>query len=123
MGYMGQEKLGDSDLAADLYHSAVVPLLKKLSTGLKEKANFCNTPGPVNVALIIESGLLDTIPSYFITDHFDYDNLVKELQNLIIKASPDKMKEWNDELNRCSHLMAYQRMLKNVKTWHSKLED
>jgi hypothetical protein len=118
MGYMGQEHWTDSDLAADLYGTVVEALLKKLTLGLEEDANDINTSGPVNVALIIESGLLDTIPNDFIEEHFKYDKLIKGLEKLIKESSADKKKQWEDEGNRLEHHNAYKRMLKNVKAWY-----
>ena len=122
MGYMGLERWGQSDMAADLYGSVVKDLLGALNKGVKEKENCFNTSGPENVAMIIESGLLDSIPEYYIQDHFDYKTLISGLNANIEGSNEDKKKEWDDEESRVMHNEAYKRMLKNVKKFLKKKE-
>jgi hypothetical protein len=117
MGYMGLKHWGDSDMAADAYHSAVVPMLKALSKAIKVRENSYNTSGPENVAMIVESGLLDSIPDYYIEEHFNYKALLEGLKANITDAGLDKKDQWGDEENRRSHLKSYQRMLKSVETF------
>lgn len=120
MGYMGLKRWGESDMASGTYGNAVEPMLKVLSKSIKDKENAYNTSGPENVAMIIESGLLDTVPDYYIEDYFNYKLLVKELQKRIDMAGPGNKEDWGDEKNRKFHYQSFKRMMKNVKKFLSK---
>lgn len=68
MGFM-DISIGGSDNASDFCSEVVENIRKHCKKELKNKANSCNTPGYINVALLLKS---------FISEenefHFTYDN-------------------------------------------------
>lgn len=119
---MGLERWVQSDTAADLYTSVVKDLLGSLNKGVKEENNCVNTSGPENVAMIIESGLLDSIPDFYIQDYFDYKSVISGLEANIKMSGPGTESEWRSEDSRIMHNEAYKRMLKNVKKFLKEKE-
>jgi hypothetical protein len=117
MGYMGLQSWGDSDMAADAYMQACKVLIDYLNKIMAEDHGPYNTSGIVNVALIIESHLLDAADNYQVQRHFKYNILLKGLQLHIdsAKNTPENRKQWGDEESRKMHYAAYKRMHGNVK--------
>lgn len=120
MGYMGLNNWTDSDYAADAYGAVVSVMLKELNERVKEEGNSYNTSGPVNLALIIESGLLDNVWDYYIQEKLDHKAIVDGLKKHIAASEKDKADEWGDEKNRLWHNKSFKRMLKNVKKFLTK---
>jgi hypothetical protein len=114
MGYMGLDKWSDSDMASGAFGCAVDAMLKVLSRELKSKENCYNTDGVVNVALVIESGLLDVVPDYYL-DEFNFKYLLDGLEQHRKEALASQKDQWQDEESRKMHLNAYERMIRNVK--------
>ena len=123
MGYMGLEKVGESDNASDLRYVCELAFIKELNIGLKDKANFCNTPGFINVALIIESGVLDKFESYVVQEKLEHKKLIAGLEKLVKDSDKKKKDAWGDEGNRVMHHNACKRMLKNVKKFINNLDE
>jgi hypothetical protein len=125
MGYSGLKNVGSSDMASDLACACEEAYLKQLSKGLKVVENSFNTSGWINVALIIESGTLDSFCPYSkALEDVDWKFLVSKLEQEVdeSKATNKNKLEWGDEENRIEHNKAYKRMLKNVKKFLDKKE-
>lgn len=120
MGYTGLKDWTNSDMAAGLYDDAIQKLLNALNKGAKLKDNSFNTSGPENVAMIIEGGLLDSIPESYIQDYFNYDIVVKGLLKSIKDSDASNKRKWNCEVNRIWHNQSYKRMLRSVKKFLKK---
>ena len=54
-GFMGLSSWAESDEAADVAYDVAITTAKILTKALKQKANEYNTPGYVNVALVLVS--------------------------------------------------------------------
>ena len=54
-GFMGLSSWAESDEAADVAYEVAITTAKILTKALKQKANEYNTPGYVNVALVLVS--------------------------------------------------------------------
>ena len=126
MGYTGLATVCDSDRASDLQYVCRNAYIAALSKGLKDKGNTgntgntYNTDGIVNVALIIESGELDSFDWYNIDEHLDHAKLVKGLEEKVLHSSEKYKGVWNDEHNRLLHHNAYTRLLKCVEKFIKK---
>lgn len=121
MGYSGLKNVNSSDMASDLLYACEKAFMIQLSKGLKEIENCFNTSGWVNVALIIESGILDNFCPYSKSfEEFDWKFLVQKLEEEIKNSAIDKSKEWDTEENRKMHHESFKRMLKNVKNFLKK---
>lgn len=120
MGYCGLKTVYSSDYAADLIHACQRAFTKILDEGLKTESNEYNTPGWVNVALIIESGIMDGFDLY---DYkVDWKFLISKLQEEITNSADDKSGQWGNEYNRRKHHDAYKRMLQSVRDFLNKKE-
>jgi hypothetical protein len=125
MGYSGLKNVNSSDTASDLAYGCERAYLKELSNGLKVQENEFNTSGWINVALIIESGALDSFCSYSDEfEKFDWEFLIKKLEREVIESSSNvKYKsQWECEENRQMHHKAFKRMCSNVKKFLRKKE-
>lgn len=120
MGYMGLKHWGDSDRAADAYGAMIKQLIDSLNKELNEKGNGYNTCGVVNVALIIEDGLLETVPEFYIIEDFHHKKLLDGLRDLISSTDESEKAAWDDEDNRLEHRAAYKRMRDYVKVFIQK---
>lgn len=112
---MGMNHWEESDNAADFVTSykEATTLTKRrtlLDEELKNFANFCNTPGSVNIALAMEDGIVRK------TDLTakQLNKLSELLTDLKLKSSAKFKKEWDGESNRLVHNEAYKRLLKVV---------
>jgi hypothetical protein len=105
MGYMGLDHWVASDTASDLVANFQAVARK----AIKEKQTRYNTSGAVNVALLLEGGVLG--PNFL--DEELKDQLLKALAEEI-KTAKDK-KHWDSEEGRLEHLQAFQRLHKFVK--------
>lgn len=118
MGYCGLKTVYSSDHAADLIVSCQRAFTKALNDGLQKDSNEYNTPGWVNVALIIESGIMDKFELY---DYkVDWKFLITKLQEEITNSDSDKIRLWSNEDNRREHHDAYKRMLQSVRNFLDK---
>lgn len=114
MGYTGLEHWNESDRAADFRYTLIKNFTPLINKEIKVEDNAYNTDGCINVALIIESGLFDSLRNYELED-INFALLVKKLKETIELAGPKYKKDWNDEENRKYHLTSYKRMLKSVE--------
>jgi hypothetical protein len=118
MGYMGLDCWQASDHAADFYSDIeecgkdVAKAVKMFGKELGNDANCYNTPGPVNIALVVEGGILDSFDK---KDKWKFipiiSTAVAKLDNMITEHKDDK-----DE-NIVWHVTAYKRMAKNLSKW------
>jgi hypothetical protein len=118
MGYMGLDCWQASDNAADFYSDIeecgkdVAKAVKMFGKELGNDANCYNTPGPVNIALVVEGGILDSFDK---KDKWKFipiiSTAVAKLDNMITEHKDDK-----DE-NIVWHVTAYKRMAKNLSKW------
>jgi len=113
MGYSGLNSYGESDMAADIYHSTVKDMVKALTNGFKttRRENSYNTEGCVNIALIIRSGLLKNV-DWEDVETDEYKSLLETAlgdMEKLIKLALDK-EDWDDERNRKHHLFEYRKM-------------
>jgi hypothetical protein len=115
MGYMGLACWQDSDMAAD-FHSDIEECgkdaekaVKMFAKELGNDANCYNTPGCVNIALVVEDGILD---SFNKKDKKKFipiiSRAVATLDSMITERKDDK-----DE-NIVWHVTAYERMSKSL---------
>jgi hypothetical protein len=118
MGYMGLSHWGDSDMAADFHYSVeecgkdVEQAVKRFMAETKEKANCYNTCGAVNIALVIEDGILDTFSS---TDKKKFAVAIRKalatLDSMITERKDSK------EDNIVWHVTNYKRMAESLSNW------
>ena len=73
MGFMGMDRVVDSDNAADLSFNVAIAVAAVLKKGLKLQDNCWNTSGAVNVALVFEELIIPATTSAYLLD----DELVK----------------------------------------------
>lgn len=118
MGYMGLETYADSDMAADFHYLVKKTLpnigktVKVFETEVKNKANCYNTPGPVNIALVIEDGILDSLTK---TNKKKFRGVISEaLAKLDVMIT--KNKDDTDQ-NIVWHVNAYKRMANSLSKW------
>lgn len=111
MGYMGLNHWGESDNSSGFLFEIQEKLGKSLNAlifqELKNRANNYNTPGEVNVSLLIEDG---AIPVHLINNR-NRDEIMLKLKDLIQLNKQVKPRDKNTLM----HLKAYKRLLKNVK--------
>lgn len=118
MGYMGLDRWQDSDMAADFYSNIeecgkdAKKAIKMFAKELGNDSNCYNTPGPVNIALVVEGGILDGMSR---KDKWKIipviSTAVAKLDNMITKHQGDTDK------NIVYHVTAYRRMAKNLTIW------
>lgn len=104
MGFMDLKSVNGSDKASDLQYVARRGYLQELNCGLREESNCYNTPGWMNVALIIESGDINNYDAYTISTFLDVKLLMKILK------TESKNVEGNGD-----HINDVKRMYKSVK--------
>ncbi len=124
MGYMGLGYWCDSDGASD-FRATLQDAEKKgkraaqavIRKEFKDRANYCNTDGFVNVALVMESagektGYSGTTPdpAKYMTKQ-DFTTLIDGLRELIRDCGPEDMADQNTNWHREN----FERMLKFVK--------
>lgn len=110
---MGLKEVGDSDRASDLLHSAQMAFIAILKKDAKIKDNAYNTSGHVNIALIVESGVLKEYPSY-ILEKLPWKYITMALVKDIAGAEEKHKDTWGNEKSRKEHHEAYKRMLTSV---------
>ena len=113
MGFMGLDTHLDSDAAGDLHYAVVKSMLEVLNKGMDYRGNSYNTCGFVNVALVIESGLLDSIDGHLIDKLLETNKLLTGLEDLN-KHCEDKS-NWKDQEDRLFYAKHFARMTKSVK--------
>ena len=123
MGYSDITIFG-SDGACDMVFGIISGVVKTLNKELKEETTSYNTPGPVNVALFIESFLIDN-DGWIDSGCDDIEDIchktVKRLDNFIKDAQ--KKAAWTTEENRLYHLSRYRELRKKVKKLEKKCHD
>lgn len=115
MGYMGLESYVESDNASD-FHWLVKKNLKNIGktvkmfeTELKNSANCYNTPGPVNIALTIEDGILDSLKK---KDKIKFIPIISEtIAKLDIMITENRHET---DQNVVYHVNAYKRMTQSL---------
>lgn len=75
-----------SDTAADAFSNMCDAIAKSLNATLKEKSSKFNTPGYVNVAMIVKEYLM---PSKLGVDHSEIRKVVKAAQALLVQNGED----------------------------------
>jgi len=111
---MGLNHWGESDNAAGFFYQISEVVDKLVKKELKNKANCFNTPGVVNVALLIEDEKID-LESLG-------DDTIKDLIDRLTKIIKLTSSEtWEDESSKKEHLDAYKRLLKCINGKISKL--
>ena len=115
MGYMGLDRVTQSDAASDLAYDMQKAMAKELKKGLKDRGNCCNTDGPTNVALIFEEMILPRRDSYI--DCEELVDVAKETYDMLGKTIEEvKGADWDgDKENMKFHLNAFKRLQKSVK--------
>ena len=91
MGFMGLDSWVESDCAADFRSELVDTLYKQTIDELENKANQYNTPGYINVALLLEDGAYDILDSYELDDEkwiAVFDTVVEGIEH--------SAKNWNE---------------------------
>ncbi len=118
MGYMGLDCWQASDNAADFYSDIeecgkdVAKAVKMFGKELGNDANCYNTPGPVNIALVVEGGIIDSFDKKDKKKFIPIiSTAIAKLDNMITEREDDK-----DE-NIVWHVTAYKRMAKNLSKW------
>lgn len=114
MGYFGLKEVADSDNAADLLCDVEYEIFKKLKSGFRRtrRENVLNTPGAVNVCLILESGILDGF-KYLDDEWLGFLYEVRDDMNQLIEDAKDPGL-WREYKDRIRHLKAFQRMLRKL---------
>lgn len=125
MGYI-DITIGGSDAAADAHADIRVPFekaaakaIKSLRRELKDVHNCFNTPGPVNVAMILTESKID----FPLRLSREYPDLLEEthtaLKEYINKCyDPDL---WDDLGNREWHLERYRKLLRKIRDKKNKV--
>ena len=118
MGYMGLSHWGDSDMAADFHASVedcgkdVEQAVKLFMAETKEKANCYNTCGAVNIALVVEDGILDTFSN---NDKKKFAVAIQTaLDTLDAMITEDKDSK---EDNTVWHVTNFKRMTESLSDW------
>ena len=84
MGFMGLNHWVESDMAADFRAGLIHDLLKATRKELKNKANEYNTPGYMNIALLIEDNMYDGLSSDDVTENFDiFKSVIDSLEQAL----------------------------------------
>lgn len=114
MGYMGLDHYLDSDTAFDCASDIADVVAKRLQKELKQKGSWCNTSGPINVALIIED--LDNK-----TDFLKWNDNMKLVARDTIVALIKEVEgyknpaDWESKKNQQYHIKSVKRMIKNLQ--------
>lgn len=114
MGFMGLSHWALSDNAADFRGGLLATMTKMLAKELKETANEYNTPGYINVALIMEDKTIfgtmeENDRSYFYRVTHD------TIKMLTATINSDA---WGNE-----HKKSLKRMKKNLEKWIEGVEE
>jgi hypothetical protein len=114
MGFMGLSHWCDSDNAADLRAFLLYNMAETLKKELTEKANEYNTPGFINVALVLEDKtIFGKIDKNYRSNFYEVTHeTIKMLKEAI--ASDD----WD-----ASDKKSMKRMKKNLETWIKGVEN
>ena len=117
MGYMGLKNWGAGDDAACTVHCIQDDMAKRLKVALKDKGNYCNPSGAVNVGLINESFIAPIAMQFR-----DADGLLEVLRKAhdsladeTVEAQKQSAAEWGGASNRRMHITAYKRLLKSLE--------
>jgi hypothetical protein len=118
MGYMGLESYVESDNAADFHYLVqkylldITKTVDVFATEVKYVANCYNTPGPVNIALVVESGVLDKLPDIHKKKlHASISEALAKLDIMITENKDDT------DQNIVWHVTAYKRMANSLSKW------
>lgn len=113
MGFMGLDHWCSSDNAADFRGGLLDTMAEALEKELKETANCYNTPGFINVALVMEDKtLFGKIEKHDRSYFYEVaQETIKMLEGAI--ADPD----WAN-----GHRRSLKRMKKNLETWIEGVE-
>ena len=125
MGYM-DITIGGSDAAADAhsfvkepFEKAAEKAIKSLRKELKDTHTSFNTPGPVNVAMILTESQID----FPLRLSREYPDLLQETHTALKKyidecSDPDL---WDDGGNRDWHLERYRQLLRKIRNKKNKV--
>jgi len=112
MGFMGIS-IVESDMASDFCSDVVEGIKKKCIKELKNKANAYNTPGYINVSLILKSVISEENEFHFT---YDWEDIWEKLTNFFNENDADynnkeankqykDLKKWVLEMNeKCKQL-------------------
>lgn len=112
MGFMGLDNLYQSDMAADAFHLILETIAIQMKKELKETANIYNTPGFINVALMFEHPMMQSLDEYERETFKDIAKEVKKIMEKIIKI-PVKQ-EYQRE-----YMKAFKRLHASVSSYNS----
>jgi hypothetical protein len=115
MGYCGLGSVYSSDTASDMYANILNGMWEelKLGYGFNREGNEYNTPGCVNVCLILEAGTFDGALDRNEEENLTFLGQIQEEIESLIKMYKNK-KLFTDEKNRIYHLQNYKRMLQSL---------
>lgn len=97
MGFFGLKNIHQSDNASDAFSGLETLVIDYLNKEIEKVSNEWNTPGFINVALILETGVLDSFSNYAIQNHFNIRNLLKYLEVALSELGDS---EFHDDLQR-----------------------
>lgn len=114
MGYRGLKWWFESDAAAEVMSDVKLAVFDALNRGLHKTRgdNGFNTPGAVNVALVLESNILNAFGYLNPTWKPLLKTVKKDLEKLIAETKNRKL--WTDKGDRYYHQRAYERMLRSL---------
>ena len=90
MGFMGISGIGESDCTADFMSEIADSILPMLKEQLTVITNEFNTPGYIDVALVLKSLISDESEFYFI-----YGEWQNEIWEPLLKKMNEKEENWN----------------------------
>lgn len=119
MGYSGLEGWGCSDGAADARGDVIAAMAKSLEKELKDAGNNYNTPGCVNVALILEDKkLFGNLEDYELSYFSDVAKKAKKQIDALVEAInedlTDPLCDVSVKLNGEYHRKNFKRMSKSL---------
>lgn len=116
MGYTDLS-VGGSDTASDLACSMVSAMVQVLRSELKEPHNEFNTPGVLNVAMVLEE-LVFQFEEY---DHKDLTLLVKDtLEGMQLLRKKSQNSKWKSEKNKQEHISEFDELIKILTAYYKK---
>jgi hypothetical protein len=126
MGYMGLKSWMDGDDCAGLVHRHMDNIVAIVKRGRKEKGNWINPSGAVNIGLFNEAYIQPIAKQLSFTGN---DELVALLSSVKLDLSLEiedtrkvSNEEWGGAKNKRMHINAYKRMVKNLDNTLDTLE-
>src|SRR3990167_1114815 len=124
MGFMGLLHWVESDECADFRYTILKTVSELCEKELKNKANEYNTPGWVNIALLVEDGMFDFLQEDDIVDAdflSIFQEVIARLEQTINALNPDITKNVSSLLNcssdSCEFITDYTRLRDSVKAF------